>query len=188
MGQVGWPPRGQQLAPVLTPRRREGLCEDEGGSGQQRNGEREGRSFRVTCWGRSSPCRGALGGDGAPAPPPDGRWEVSSPTTCPLSPHQRMVVEQAAHSSSPPDLRVQCLHQIQVNHEVRSLIWASPQPGRQARDLAGLLWGHAQGLRCPQHSGACQDSQPEGGGSGWGLLPPPGEWGRHPGSGDGPPK
>lgn len=28
-----------------------------------------------------------------------------------------MVVEQAAHSSSPPDLRVQCLHQIQVNHE-----------------------------------------------------------------------
>lgn len=30
---------------------------------------------------------------------------------------QRMVVEQAAQSSSPPDLRVQYLHQIQVNHE-----------------------------------------------------------------------
>lgn len=28
-----------------------------------------------------------------------------------------MVVEQAAQSSSPPDLRVQYLHQIQVNHE-----------------------------------------------------------------------
>ncbi|XP_029784000.1 Fanconi anemia core complex-associated protein 100 isoform X1 [Suricata suricatta] len=30
---------------------------------------------------------------------------------------QRMVVEHAAQSSSPPDLRVQYLHQIQVNHE-----------------------------------------------------------------------
>ncbi|XP_039715168.1 Fanconi anemia core complex-associated protein 100 [Pteropus medius] len=30
---------------------------------------------------------------------------------------QRMVTEQAAQGSSPPDLRVQCLHQIQASHE-----------------------------------------------------------------------
>jgi len=30
---------------------------------------------------------------------------------------QRMVVEQAAQSSSPPDLRVQYLRQIHINHE-----------------------------------------------------------------------
>ncbi|XP_014644842.1 PREDICTED: Fanconi anemia core complex-associated protein 100 isoform X1 [Ceratotherium simum simum] len=31
---------------------------------------------------------------------------------------QRMVMEQAAQGSSPPDLRVQCLRQIQANHEM----------------------------------------------------------------------
>ncbi|XP_039082435.1 Fanconi anemia core complex-associated protein 100 [Hyaena hyaena] len=31
---------------------------------------------------------------------------------------QRMVVKHAAQSSRPPDLRVQCLHQIQLNHEM----------------------------------------------------------------------
>lgn len=44
--------------------------------------------------------------------------EVHSPATCPVSP-QRMVLEQAAQGSSPPDIRMQYLHQIQANHEVR---------------------------------------------------------------------
>ncbi|XP_006753124.1 PREDICTED: Fanconi anemia core complex-associated protein 100, partial [Myotis davidii] len=52
---------------------------------------------------------------------------------------QRMVVEQAARGSSPPDLRVQYLHQIQANHE----------PGRVT-----LLRSHLhRALRCLGHCG-----------------------------------
>lgn len=43
---------------------------------------------------------------------------------------QRMVVEQAARGSSPPDLRVQYLHQIQANHEVSP--GAAPKDSGQA--------------------------------------------------------
>lgn len=37
----------------------------------------------------------------------------------PLVSPQRLVVEQAARGSNPPDLRLQYLHQMQANHEVR---------------------------------------------------------------------
>lgn len=55
-----------------------------------------------------------------------------------------MVTEQAAQGPSPPDLRVQCLHQIQANHEVRPLGVPPPSappapPAQAARTAPGLL-------------------------------------------------
>lgn len=52
----------------------------------------------------------------------------------PLCP-QTMVTEQAAKGSSPPDLRVQYLHQIHANHQV------SPS--------AGVRHGPTQHVGCP---------------------------------------
>lgn len=53
---------------------------------------------------------------------------VPSPATYPLYPPQRLVVEQAARGSSPPDLRLQYLHQMQANHEVRPFRGPCPEP------------------------------------------------------------
>lgn len=46
----------------------------------------------------------------------------------PLVSLQRLVVEQAARGSSPPDLRLQYLHQMQANHEVRPFGGLCPEP------------------------------------------------------------
>ena len=46
----------------------------------------------------------------------------------PLVTLQRLVVEQAARGSSPPDLRLQYLHQMQANHEVRPFGGPCPEP------------------------------------------------------------
>lgn len=50
-------------------------------------------------------------------------------------------MEQAARSHSPPDLRLQYLHQIQANHEVRPL-------GERAVSSWASLGTHAHTLRC----------------------------------------
>lgn len=44
------------------------------------------------------------------------------PTRNPSVP-QTMVTEQAAQGSSPPDLRIQYLHQIHANHQVSPSSW-----------------------------------------------------------------
>lgn len=84
---------------------------------------------RRSRWGGEAPKH--LGRNGGEARRPRGwgwgREGASSLREClssclPLFP-QRMVLEQAAQDSSPPDVRMQYLHQIQASHEVRP--WAS---------------------------------------------------------------
>lgn len=51
-------------------------------------------------------------------------WEASSSSRPPNpSVPQTMVTEQAAQGSSPPDLRMQYLHQIHANHQVSPSSW-----------------------------------------------------------------
>lgn len=85
-----------------------------------------------------------------------GDHRFQPPVLCPPRPRpQRMVVEQAAQSSSPPDLRVQYLRQMHVNHEVRSLWLLSlgPPTSLVSEDCAWLGFSRSPaqwGLPSPQ--------------------------------------
>lgn len=63
----------------------------------------------------------------------------------PLVSPQRLVVEQAARGSSPPDLRLQYLHQMQANHEVRPFWGPCPEPSTQCDPPLG---SHTQAPAC----------------------------------------
>lgn len=84
-------------------------------------------------------------GKGRGRPARGRRTRARSPWCC-LSPPgnlllvpQRMVVEQAARGSSPPDLCLQHLHQIQASHEVRPLGGLVPKPP-SSPDSGDCLW------------------------------------------------
>lgn len=63
-------------------------------------------------------------------------------------------MEQAARGSSPPDLRLQYLHQIQANHEVRSFRDPRPEPSPSLGSSGDTHrhWGVAQLGRGSQSS------------------------------------
>ena len=101
-------------------------------------------------------------------------WALSGDTRewCPLQPPtpcippQRLVVEQAARGSSPPDLRLQYLHQMQANHEVRPFGGPCPEPSTRQ----GSTGSHTQAPAChpawwslPVHSAHSQVLAPVAG-------------------------